>query len=183
MIKQGGDCVKKKYADRATWTRVLKRRDKLTYVKNEKFSGYISVIYVEKVRKPLIKNLDGEKVSIVDNGYTWVIFMPDNLMYSLTMMISDKNKIVQWYFDICKPYEISESGVPFFEDLYLDVVVLPSGRIILLDEDELSHAFKNGAISKEDYSEAIKQADLLIKDIKNETNSLLEFSKVYFQNI
>ncbi len=181
-MQQGEDCMKKKYADRATWTRVLKRRDKLSYVKNEKFSGYISVIYVEKVKKPLIKNLNGQKVCIVDNGYTWVIFMPDNLMYSLTMMINDKNEIVQWYFDICKAYEISESGVPFFEDLYLDIVVLPSGKLILLDEDELSHAFKIGQISKEEYSSANVQAELLIKDIKNKTNSLLEFSKEYFEN-
>lgn len=174
--------MKKKYADRATWTRVLKRKDKISYVKNEKFSGYISVIYVEKVKKPLIKNLDGQKVCIVDNGYTWVIFMPDNLMYSLTMMINDKNEIIQWYFDICKAYEISESGVPFFEDLYLDIVVLPTGKLILLDEDELCHAFNIGVISKEDYSSANVQAELLIKDIKNETNSLLEFSKEYFEN-
>ena len=175
--------MKKKYADRATWTRVLKRKDKLSYVKDEKFSGYISVINIEKVKKPLIKNLDGEKVRIVDDGYTWVIFMPDNLMYSLTMMINDKNEIVQWYFDICKAYQISDSGVPFFEDLYLDIVVLPSGSIILLDEDELSHAFKIGVISKEEYSDANKQAELLIKDIENETNGLLQFSKEYFQNI
>jgi len=175
--------MKKKYADRATWTRVLKRKDKLSYVKDEKFSGYISVINIEKVKKPLIKNLDGEKVRIVDDGYTWVIFMPDNLMYSLTMMINDKNEIVQWYFDICKAYQISDSGVPFFEDLYLDIVVLPSGSIILLDEDELSHAFKIGVISKEEYSDANKQAELLIKDIENETNGLLQFSKEYYQNI
>jgi len=175
--------MKRKYADRATWTRVLKRRDKLTYVKNEKFSGYISVIQVEKVKKPLIKNLDGEKVRIVDNGYTWVIFMPDNLMYSLTLMINDKNEIVQWYFDICKPYEISESGVPFFQDLYLDVVVLPSGKVILLDQHELSHALKSGAISEKEYSDANKQATLLIEDIKNGTNDLLQFSKEYFKNI
>jgi len=175
--------MKKKYADRATWTRVLKRRDKISYVENEKFSGYISVIYVEKVKKPLVKNLDGQKVCIVNDGYTWVIFMPDNLMYSLTMMINDNNEIVQWYFDICKAYKISESGVPFFEDLYLDVVVLPSGKIILLDEDELSHAFKTGAISDKEYSEANEQAELLIKDIKNKTNDLLKFSKEYFKSI
>jgi predicted RNA-binding protein associated with RNAse of E/G family len=183
MIEQGEDCVKKKYADRATWTRVLKRRDKLSYVENEKFSGYISVIYVEKVKKPLVKSLDGQKVCIVDDGYTWVIFMPDNLMYSLTMMLNEKNEIVQWYFDICKAYQISESGVPFFEDLYLDIVVLPSGNIMLLDEDELSHAFKIGAISENEYNEANKQADLLIEDIKSGTNALLEFSKEYYKNI
>jgi predicted RNA-binding protein associated with RNAse of E/G family len=175
--------MKKKYADRATWTRVLKRKDKLSYVKNEKFSGYISMIHIEKVRKPLIKNVDGKKVRIVDDGYTWVIFMPENLMYSLTMMISDKKEVVQWYFDICKPYKISESGVPFFEDLYLDIVVLPSGGIVLLDEDELYHAFKIGVISKEEYNQANEQAELLIEDIKNETNELLQFSKEYFKNI
>ena len=175
--------MKKKYADRATWTRVLKRRDNLSYVENEKFSGYISVIYIEKVKRPLVKVLHGEEVKLVDNGYTWVIFMPDNLMYSLTMMINDKNEIVQWYFDICKSYKISESGVPFFEDLYLDIVVLPSNKTILLDEDELSHAFKTGQISDEEYSEANRQADLLIKEIKNGTNTLLKFSKEYFESM
>lgn len=38
--------------------------------------------------------------------------------------------------------------MPYFDDLYLDVVLLPSGDMYLLDEDELEEAYANGNISK-----------------------------------
>lgn len=46
-------------------------------------------------------------------------------------MYDEKNEIVEWYFDIARKIG-KENGIPYEEDLYLDVVVTPTGEIILL---------------------------------------------------
>jgi len=175
--------MKRKFIDKEDWPRVTEKRFKCTYINNEEFNGYVSTVYIDKVKEPLNVSTNGKEFCLADEGYIWLQHVPLKRNYALTTMYNSNKEIVQWYFDICKPYEISESGVPFFQDLYLDVVVLPSGKVILLDQHELSHALKSGAISEKEYSDANKQATLLIEDIKNGTNDLLQFSKEYFKNI
>ncbi|MGW8821643.1 DUF402 domain-containing protein [Paenibacillus lautus] len=51
-------------------------------------------------------------------------------------MLNEKKEIIQWYFDISKNIGISDQGVPFWDDLYLDVIVFPNGNLYIKDEDE-----------------------------------------------
>ena len=50
---------------------------------------------------------------------------------------------------------IDRDGVPYFEDLYLDLVVYPDGTIIEDDRDELEEALVLKDISKEQYQLAL----------------------------
>ena len=59
----------------------------------------------------------------------------------LTAIYDAKNKIVEWYFDIAKKIG-KENGIPYEEDLYLDVIVKPDFQIVLLDEDDLQEALR-----------------------------------------
>jgi hypothetical protein len=43
--------MERKFVDRPNWKRVLERRFKLSYVENDDFAGYVSVIYLDKVRE------------------------------------------------------------------------------------------------------------------------------------
>lgn len=45
------------------------------------------------------------------------------------------------YIDIC--YEI---GIENWDDLFLDIVALPTGEVIQQDEDELEEALESGSI-------------------------------------
>ena len=56
---------------------------------------------------------------------------------------------MQYYIDVAKEYEIDDRGLPYFDDLYLDVVLLPNGKMYILDEDELEDAYKSGDVTKE----------------------------------
>lgn len=60
---------------------------------------------------------------------------------------------------------VTEQGVPWFDDLYLDVVVLRNGEVFLLDEDELDDALTRGDITREDYQLAISTAKNVMKAI------------------
>ena len=58
----------------------------------------------------------------------------------------EKNEIIEWYFDIARCIG-KENGIPYEDDFYLDVVLTPNGKIILLDEDEFEEAFKRNEIT------------------------------------
>ena len=43
---------------------------------------------------------------------------------------------------------VTDQGVPWFDDLYLDVVVVKNGEVFLLDEDELEDALGRNDITR-----------------------------------
>ena len=149
---------------------------------HEQFDGYASAIFVEKVREKLICKLDNREFCLVDDGYSWIQRLPIEKNWSITIMFDNKDNIIQWYFDITKLNSIDERGQPFYDDLYLDVVVFPSGEIVLFDEDELKAAFEAGDIDKKDfdlaYCEAYKIMNGVAKDI--EYLKKMSYDDLYF---
>lgn len=105
---------------------------------------------------------------IMDNNYKWLEFYDYNSKVKLTAIYDENNKIIEWYFDIAREIE-KENGIPFEDDLYLDVVVTPTGEILLLDEDELKEALNRMEITKEEYKNAYKEANQLIDKLSNKT--------------
>ena len=63
-----------------------------------------------------------------------------------------------------------EDGIPYEDDLYLDVVIVPDGRIHVLDEDELKSAYDRKEVSKEEYEMAYRVANKIIEKGKNRYN-------------
>jgi uncharacterized protein len=175
--------VERKFADRPNWSRILKRSFKLVHICNEEFCGYVSAIYIDKVKEPLFVNMLGKDYCIVDDGYTWLQCLPQDGNHSMSIMYNKNKEIVQWYFDITKQNGIDESGMPFFDDLYLDVVILPSSEILLLDENELVDALNNDEITKDDYDLAYKEAKMLMEGISSNIENLISFSNRYLDYI
>lgn len=146
--------VKRKYADRSNWARILDRDFKSYYYNDKYFKGWVSSLHIKKVREPLFKQMGEQTVCIVNDGYTWLQFNPDNKQYAITTMFNSDLEIVQWYIDIIKSSGLSEEGMPYFDDMFLDVVVLPYGNTFILDQDELDEALSEGCITKEDFDKA-----------------------------
>lgn len=82
-------------------------------------------------------------------------------------MFNAEGDIVQWYIDICLEIEI-EKNVPWMDDLFLDIVMLPSNEIYLLDKDELENAYKENSITKHQYNLAWKEANGIIEQLKRD---------------
>lgn len=159
------DKMKRTFADRSSWTRVIEKRFRLTYIEEKDFKGHISIIYIDKVREPLV--IEGENICLANNGYIWMQHFPKDCNYALTTMFNEKHEVIQWYFDICNGNKISSLGIPYYDDLYLDVVLLPKGEMLLLDEDELEQALNDKDITKEQYELAYFEAKNIINKIKN----------------
>lgn len=140
----------------------------------ERFNGYASAIFVDKVHERLAFKLGTEEHCLLDDGYTWILRLPMGENWSLTTMFDDKDNIIEWYFDITKENSLDENGQPFYDDLYLDVVAFPSGDVVLFDEDELKEALESGNITQGEfdlaYREAHKIMEGMAKDISHLTN-------------
>ncbi len=136
------------------------------------FEGTVTLLKMEKVTEPLFVRYDGHALCIVDHGYSWLQHFPIGKPYTLTTVFNEMGKIVQWYMDICQNNERNEE-IPYWVDMFLDIVVLPSGEIFLLDEEELEEALGERVISQIQYDFAKQEAVKLIELIKEEKFSLL----------
>ncbi|MBP1999691.1 putative RNA-binding protein associated with RNAse of E/G family [Paenibacillus shirakamiensis] len=146
--------MKRKFGDRANWRRVTRRNFTSKYVESEAFTGYITLYSIYALREPLWKTYGGHTFRIADKGYSWLQYYPKNSHYIVTAMFDDKKEIIEWYIDVCKNQGITDQGVPWFDDLYLDIVVLRNGEVFLLDQDELDDALHQRLITARDYEMA-----------------------------
>ncbi|MBA2939727.1 DUF402 domain-containing protein [Paenibacillus sp. CGMCC 1.16610] len=169
--------LKRKFGDRSDWKRVLVREYAQSFINSEYFNGYVTLIRTVKVSAPLYAEYNGVKICVVDDGYLWLQQFPSDHNHSVTTMFDSKGNIVQWYIDICLQNGVSENNVPWMEDLFLDVIVLPSGEIFNKDINELEEAFLNGTINKKMYDLAREESAILNDLIKRNEFTLIKLSK------
>ncbi|MFS0674141.1 DUF402 domain-containing protein [Ornithinibacillus sp. 179-J 7C1 HS] len=168
----------RKYGDRSNWTRIVERRYAQQYIDAKDFKGYVTLIDMVKVIEPLVVTYEDEKICIVEDGYTWLFQFPENKHYAVTTVFNEVGKVVQWYIDINLENGV-ENGVPYNDDLFLDIVVLPSGKVIVLDEDELEEAWANGTITQEMYDLAWNEANRLLELINRKEFAILELADAH----
>jgi hypothetical protein len=130
-------------------------------VNNDFFKGYIGVIEIENVTEPQIWKFNGEDIVVCDKGKKWVSILSQDDFYCITAMLNEKNEILLWYIDMIAEQGIDEDGIPYFYDLYLDLVVYPNGTIIVDDMDELEDALSTKDITLEQYNLAINTSQKL----------------------
>lgn len=106
----------------------------------------------------------------------WLHQYPLNKNHSITTTFNGDGDIVQWYIDICLEHG-TENNVPWMDDLFLDIVVLPSKEVFLLDEDELEDAYRDRTISKELYDLAWKEASDILEQLKQDQFRLLALAE------
>ncbi|SFM18499.1 hypothetical protein SAMN03159341_11988 [Paenibacillus sp. 1_12] len=173
--------MKRKCADRPDWLRILEKEYKQLYVNDDSYRGYITYLHLRKVREPLLVTYDTKDICIVDDGFKWLMYFPQESGYSVTTTFDSHGNIVQWYFDIIKNQGLTNEGIPYIDDLYLDLVLLPDGTLYVLDEDELGEALDAKEISKHDFDNANVILSDLIESIKSHTNYEIKDCKRRFE--
>ncbi len=168
--------MERRPANRPTWNRILERQFDVVYLQNPSFTGYVTRLLLQRVSEPLHREILGHRYCLADSGYCWLQHFPAGSHHTVTTMIDLTGTVVQWYIDICTSHGADASGVPWFEDLYLDIVVLPSREAILLDADELDAALFEGKITETQYELAWEEAHALLRDIANGAMPLLDLS-------
>ncbi|QFK70115.1 DUF402 domain-containing protein [Pradoshia sp. D12] len=167
--------LKRKYANCSKWKRVLDKKYAQVFLDTKEFKGYISLLQIIKVAEPLFFRYKAQNICIVDDGYMWLQQFPLEKKHSVTTMFDNNGNIVQWYIDVCLENGV-DNDIPYLDDLYLDIILLPSGEVIQKDADELEEAFFNGIIDKPLYDIAWDEAQTLTELIKNKSFELIDLS-------
>lgn len=148
---------------------------KLLEIDKPFFKGYACFLKLQNVEKPLVVFNGKEEVCIKNNDYEWIEVYPTNGKFAITIMYDNKGNLIEWYFDISKNIGI-ENGIPYEDDLYLDMVITPSGERIVLDENELLEAKENGVITQDDVNNAYKTLSELEEKYVNNFGDLVRFT-------
>ncbi|MBS8263630.1 DUF402 domain-containing protein [Mesobacillus boroniphilus] len=174
--------LKRKYGDRADWLRVVQREFIQDFFDEEGFKGYVTLLMVIKITEPLYVLYRDKRVCIVDEGYTWLQHFPEGARHSVTTMFNSKGEVVQWYIDICLQNGI-DNGRPWMDDLFLDIIILPTGEVFNKDTEELELALSSGIIAEEQFNIAISEADTIKKQIEANEFDLLHLTKIHKERL
>jgi len=168
--------MERRLANRIPWKRVLERDFDVVRIDSPVFTGYLTRLLLHTVTEPLHKTVLGYRYCVADSGYCWLQHFPEGAHHTVTTMVDATGAVVQWYIDICADQGVTADGIPWLDDLYLDIVVLPSRATVLLDADELEAALKAGTITETQYDLAWREADTLLRDIKRGSKSILDLT-------
>ncbi|EIT86244.1 hypothetical protein A374_06581 [Fictibacillus macauensis ZFHKF-1] len=175
--------LQRKYSDRRNWARLLKRTYTQHTLQSSNFTGHLSFLYIEKVSEPAYRTYDSISHCIASNQYTWLQHFPSHQHYTMTTMFNEKGEVVQHYIDIARAHGMTSDHRLYWDDLYLDLVLLPDGSCFLLDEDELEEArtqglrFEDVSLARETASSliaAIERRDFLLPSLAHEHYTYLK---------
>ncbi len=143
-------CIQHKTIGREDWPRILERETAYMPINLPALRGMACLLHLKKAKSPLVSNVFGDDMTILDNGYTWLQIAPEDQHWWLSVMFDTAGKLVQYYFDVSFNNRI-DGAHSTFDDLFLDVVMRADGAVVLLDQDELDEAIAAGLISQEQY--------------------------------
>lgn len=176
--------IQKKYMKKENWKRVTEREYISVTIEEKNIRGEASLLFIKKVESPSFKGYGNNiKIKIADENYYWLQIAMQNQNYWITAMYDDKKNIIQYYIDITEKNVIDTKEDSYFYDLFLDIVVLNTGEVFLLDEDELEQALKEKIINHEQYEFAYKKAKEVIKFVSKEKDKLEYFCNKYFKQL
>ncbi|MCM1120001.1 MAG: DUF402 domain-containing protein [bacterium] len=147
------------------------------------FQGYIGLITIKEVSEVQKWHFNGEDIIVCDKGLQWLSILPQDDFYCITAMMNAAGDILVWYIDMIAEQGICEDGIPYFYDLYLDLVVYPNGEIIEDDRDELEEALRQQDISQEQFNLAVHTAAALKMGLLQDIDSFVRFTQKCYESI
>ena len=145
-------------------------------VKTELLTGYIGFIHIREVSEVQVWKFNGQDIIVCDEGIKWLSILPEDDWYCITAMMNEEGEILLWYIDMIANQGIDADGMPYFDDLYLDLVVYPDGTIIVDDMDELEEALAKGDITQKQFELAIETSNKLKEGILSNITSFKEYT-------
>ncbi|WKA56643.1 DUF402 domain-containing protein [Planococcus shixiaomingii] len=174
--------IKRKAGDRAGWKRVVERHYQQRYIETKDYCGYVTLLHVKEVTKPLWTTYNSKQLCILNNGYVWLQHFPEGHHHSVTTTFNENGDIVQWYIDICLKNGV-DNNIPYMDDLFLDIVLLPTGQVIEKDKDELEEALSLGVISRDYYNLAWREFYKILEQINTNTFIYSHLSLVHKEEL
>ncbi len=134
--------------------------------------GKISLMEILKAAVPFSVRTGETRVTIVDDGYSWVQIAPEGAFFWITSMFDEDDCLIQIYIDITDG-NVTDVPDPYFADMYLDYVV-HGDSIIELDREELTAAYENGIITREQYERSLAEGDNMLRYLRHHRGELAD---------
>lgn len=96
----------------------------------------------------------------IDHGIS-AYFINDGIKVS-KIFNSDGN-LVYWYCDIIET--VHDNNTYTFNDLLIDIIIHPDGKVEVVDMDEFADVMENGILANNTIAKALRCANSLLKDI------------------
>ena len=90
--------------------------------------------------------------------------------------MNENDDILLWYIDMIAEQGIDADSIPYFDDLYLDLVVYPNGMIKVDDMDELEEALAEKDITEEQFNLAISTSNKLKNGLLSDIDTFIDFT-------
>ncbi len=142
---------------------------------------WLSLTEVTEVSHPQILHFNGNDLTICDKGRKRFSILPSSDHYCITATLRKDGSVVLWYIDIIAAQDVDNSGIPYFDDLYLDLIVTPDGFVWVDDWDELDAAYQNGEITQELYDLAITACEKLHAELTASISRLEDMTQQYYR--
>lgn len=173
--------MKRKRSDRLDWKRVPVRKYYQEEVKDGEYPGIISYFYIEEIETPLLDAFFAQSIPVADKGFLYVQYFPPGEQHTVTTMFNAEGDIVQQYIDIVHSHGQDSDGVPWYLDLYLDIVMLPTGEYCLVDENELQEAWEQKVISSVQVKMAYDETNRLKENLSSRQKDWITWAKSCYQ--
>lgn len=159
------------------WKCILKKELQVVRVATEEFKGHIGCLDILEVSEPQVWKFCGEDITVCDKGLKWLSIMPKEDYYCITAMLDEKEQVLLWYIDMIAGQGV-KGGVPWFDDLYLDLVVYPDGTTVVDDLDELEEALEKKEITDGQFHLAVETAKRLQEGLLSDIDRFQEFTRM-----
>jgi predicted RNA-binding protein associated with RNAse of E/G family len=145
------------------------------HMDNELFKGWVSLNYLTDGETRYWEYEKSGKIPVSAKGMTWLTLIPDDSKRCIGAYIKPDRCVSAWYVDVIEETGIDEDGIVYYIDKYLDVILTPQGDIIVQDRDELDAAYESGELSAFQYEEALKEGELILKELAADIGKTEEF--------
>lgn len=138
---------------------------------------YLSIKRINQIDKTFVVEQFGKSIVYIDNGYYIIEFTPLDQFYNARVYLDRDANVIGYYFDMSRGNGVKEN-IPYYDDLYLDVIFCPDGNLIeIIDEDELNDALNDGKITREEFDLAKNVCSTLIDEIQKKKNIFINIDK------
>lgn len=139
---------------------------------------YVSIKRINEIDQPFVVDISAQSIVFIDNGYYIVEFTPLDQFYNVRVFLDRNADVIGYYFDISRGNGV-EKNIPYYDDLYLDIIYCPANNdfTVIDDEDELIDALNAGKITREEFDLAKDVSSRLFEEIQENKNIFVNMDK------
>ena len=156
------------------WNKTVPKKEVNLFETEEIYGAFINII---EVKKPQVWFCFDKKITVADNGYKWLVVLPKKDNYAITMYMDRNDVPLLWYIDLIDGIGVDADGIPFYNDMFLDLIVSDDGQVVEDDRDEFEKAYFDGIINNKQYQKVISVSEQLKQRISENQRWISEYCR------